>query len=721
MKYSRIAVSLWLLVSSLCLNAQTVPIGYLVNSLCAGWNQPVGATFNKSGTQLFVWEKAGLVWVCNWDATTHQYIKQSTPVIDINEEVGNWNDHGMLGFALDPHFDINGQIYLFYVVDRYYLLNYGTSAYQWWTNDYFSATIGRITRYKTNTVSGIVSADLTSRKILLGESKTTGIPINYDSHGVGSLAFAADGTLLASEGEGSSFLRVDNGSVSETYYIQALADGIIRPEENVGAFRAQMINSYSGKILRIDPTTGDGIPSNPFYSAAEPRAAKSRVWALGFRNPFRFSIKPNTGSTDPSAGDVGELYVGDVGFNTYEELDIVKKGGANFGWPIFEGYTPTAGYATTITYNKDEPNPLYGVNGCTQQYLSFQNLIKQATADNDPTVYNPFDPTQAITGSVSNRYFHNVPAIDWKHGKDSARVGIFSGNTLTVAQLGSLQSGANGNPFRGNCSVGGCWYTGNNFPSTFKNTYFQADYGGKWLQDFHIQNGVVTEVDSFAKGFAAIVCVVQNPLDGNLLFVDVGTNKVSEITSALTISLPVTLISFNVTATNDGNMAEWVTASEENVDSFELERSTNGFDFASIDNQPALNKEGQNRYSFNDGNFPHGDIYYRLRMVDIDKHYKYSNVVKLSSNAANNEKVLLVTPDPVVSNFTLSGNFSEDGTVQVVIRDIAGKKIKVFNKTVTVGFNSLFIGDLNKLQSGVYFVEVHGKDTVQKAKFVKAQ
>jgi hypothetical protein len=136
----------------------------------------------------------------------------------------------------------------------------------------------------------------------------------YQSHGVGSLVFASDGTLLVSCGDGASFNVEDSGSIDHTYYKQALIDGIIRPEENVGAFRAQLLNSHNGKLLRINPENGDGVSSNPFFDASAPRSAKSRVWALGLRNPFRVSIKPGTGSADPLTGDIGEVYIGDVGW-----------------------------------------------------------------------------------------------------------------------------------------------------------------------------------------------------------------------------------------------------------------------------------------------------------------------------------------------------------------------------------------------------------------------
>ena len=510
------------------LNAQTFPAGFSTVTIGSGWTEPVGAVYNKTGTKLFVWEKGGKVYVCNLSGGV--YVKQTMPVVDISAEVGNWRDHGMLGFALDPNFETNGLIYLLYVVDRHHLLYYGTGSYNASTNTYLSATIGRITRYKTVTSGGNLVIDVSTRFVLLGESKSTGIPILHESHGVGSLVFAADGTLLASAGDGASYNSVDNGGLSETYYAQAITDGIIRSNENVGAFRSQMVNSFNGKILRIDPVTGNGVSSNPFYTSASPRSAKSRVWAMGFRNPFRFTIRPNTGSTNPATGDIGEIYVGDVGWTVYEEMTIVKAPASNCGWPIFEGLTYMAGYQAATTANKDEPNPRYGIGGCTQQYFTFQNLIKQATADNITTVYNPCNTSIAISSGNPNRFFHRVPTIDWKHGIDSARVKKFSGNILGVAQIGSEASGVTGTPFHGNTASGSCWYTGNMFPSSYKNTYMQADYGGNWLKNFTILYvDQLQKVNDFGSGFAAIVSINENPLDGSLVYVDIGTQQVKKI------------------------------------------------------------------------------------------------------------------------------------------------------------------------------------------------
>ena len=370
-----------LLLGSFQLQAQTVPTGFSKANIGAGWDQPVGAAFTKAGTTLFVWQKGGKVFVCKLNSATHVYAKQSTPVIDLSAEVGDWRDHGLLGFALDPDFETNGFIYLLYVVDRHHLMNFGTPAYSNTKDNYFDATIGRVTRYKTIIDNGKIVTDPASRTILIGETKSTGIPILYESHGVGSLAFAADKTLLVSAGDAGSYNVIDSGNISQTYYQHALADGIIREEENVGSYRSQLVNSLNGKVLRIDPQTGDGISSNPFYQPSSPRSPQSRVWVMGLRNPFRFSVKPNTGSTSPSTGDIGEIYLGDVGWDSYEELDIIKKSGTNFGWPIYEGLASVWGYSTANTLNKDEPNPQFGVNGCTQQYFPFTKMLAQPKAD----------------------------------------------------------------------------------------------------------------------------------------------------------------------------------------------------------------------------------------------------------------------------------------------------------------------------------------------------
>jgi len=102
-------------------SAQIIISNFNIQSYKTGLSEVEGLRFDSSG-QVYVWEKAGKVWVIDTNG-----VKISTPLLDITEEVGNWRDHGLNGFALDPDFRTNGFFYLFYTVDRHYLMNFGTA------------------------------------------------------------------------------------------------------------------------------------------------------------------------------------------------------------------------------------------------------------------------------------------------------------------------------------------------------------------------------------------------------------------------------------------------------------------------------------------------------------------------------------------------------------------------------------------------------------------
>jgi glucose/arabinose dehydrogenase/PKD repeat protein len=921
MKKVSFLLSSILLISYIAAHSQALLSGFSATPIASGWDNPVGAAFTKNGQQLFVWEKAGKVYVCKRDGSG-AYIKQSTPALDISDEVGNWGDHGLLGFTFDPNFASNGYIYLLYVVDRHHLLNFGAGSYNSNANEYSSATIGRVTRYTIPDLNASnLIADEGTRLILLGESPSTGIPILLDSHGIGTLAFASDGTLLVSAGDGASYSGPDQGSHSSTYFQQALNDGIIRSAENVGAFRSQILNSHNGKLLRIDPATGDGVSSNPFYSGtsqAERRSPKSRVWALGFRNPFRFAIRPGTGSTNPLAGDIGEIYVGDVGWFTYEELNIIKSPGMNCGWPLYEGHTSIAEYFIINKTNLDEPNPLAG--GSCPQYFHFKQLLKQATEDGLTTIYNPCDASKPI--GTSNRYFHRRPAIDWNHDPASSqltRVGIFNDNNADVATIGTPESNVVGTPFSGRCTIAGVWYTGDAFPAGYKNTFFLADFDAQIIKRVTIDyTDVITRVDNFGSGFSELVCIIENPLDGTLVTVETSTNGVKRIsyggnqypvvkmssdktfgpsaldvsftgnasfdpeggsltyawdfgdgigssTSAnptyifnesspgaptkytvkftvkdsvnatatdsivisvnntppevditspiknsnyivggdttytlsaivtdtehdegqlkyawqtilrhnnhqhagvidttrnssvtigrpgcngenyywfikltvtdaaglstvdssnlfpacLTIPLPLVLRKFSVTQQGNENLVKWTTESEMNIVYFEVERSTDGFNFLPINQTPARNIPGPNEYNFTDNGFAAGVNYYRLKIVEAGSVIRYSVIVKTFSGIKS--EGLVISPNPVTGNFSVSYTAADNGHVILRISDINGRLVNTIHESVNRGQNIIYLQSMPAWKSGTYLISVQQGNDIQHGKLIKAE
>ncbi|WP_284740586.1 PQQ-dependent sugar dehydrogenase [Amycolatopsis sp. RTGN1] len=146
---------------------------------------------------------------------------------------------------------------------------------------------------------------------LVGEQTLFEVPGFFDVHGINSVIPAADGTLWLSIGDSGDFTKVD-----------------------AGALRSQDINQPYGKIFHL-AADGKGVPGNPYYDAANPASSASKVFARGFRNPFRMTIDQYSGLP----------VVGDVGWNTWEEVDVVQRG-SNQGWPCWEGNHPTPGYST---------------------------------------------------------------------------------------------------------------------------------------------------------------------------------------------------------------------------------------------------------------------------------------------------------------------------------------------------------------------------------------
>ncbi|QHT69502.1 PKD domain-containing protein [Rhodocytophaga rosea] len=510
--------------------AQTPPVGFSSATISNDWDEAVGLIFSKDGKYMFVWEKGGKVWV----------VRNGTKklIVDISEEVGNWHDHGMLGFALHPNFDVNGYFYLSYAVDRHHLLYFGTSSYSPTTSLEFKTSIGRVTRYTaTKNASGDYSVNKATRKILIGESRSTGIPLLSKTHGVGSLNFGTDGTLLVASGDGASPSATDNGgNAPGSYAVQARADGIITTQEDVGAFRSQLLESLNGKVLRINPETGDGIPSNPFYESARPRSARSRVFLLGLRNPFRVFVKPGTGSTDPTQGNPGVLMIGDVGFLQWEELNVATQKGQNFGWPLYEGldlnaaYSGYPAYQAKDTFNFHAPNPLYGVNGCTQRYFKFSNLLKQESTTN-PVFTNPCNTSQTIPASIKT-FKHTRPIIDWKHSTTGpSRTGTFSAaGAATIANIGAAGSPVTGPQFGGNAAVAGIWYTRTDFPAEYRNTLFFGDYAKGWIRNITLDaNNKPKSVRNFITSGASVVAMAMHPTEEGFYYINYGA-EIKKIT-----------------------------------------------------------------------------------------------------------------------------------------------------------------------------------------------
>ncbi len=439
-------------------SAQTLPPGFVVENAFPTTTFPslvVQVLFFPDGRKLVV-QRWGVVSTMAANGT-----QLPTPFIDLTSKVLVNGDRGLLGAALDPDFAVNRWVYFLYVVDPDSDDNEGNSS-----------AFSRVERYQASSSNPNV-ADLSTRQILIGGSWPTGIPDPAvdGSHTIGTLRFGRDKSLLLGAGDAAHFGTTDAGGLDAG----AFGSGKTPIAQDIGAFRAQSLNSLCGKILRVDKETGFGLPSNPYWDG-NPTSARSRVWAYGLRNPFRFNVRPGTGSTVPSDGRPGALYIGDVGWDTYEELNIARQGGVNFGWPCNESPSVQPNYAAVTS--TASPNP---------------NVLCSAPLNSE----NPAPRTS--------------PELWWNHG-----------NPNDSKPLG----------WKGSCSIGGSFYTASAYPLRYRNSYFIADYSNDWIRSVRVDtnDNVISGSDTlFATAAGGPVSIEVDPLSGDLFYCALDAGKVYRI------------------------------------------------------------------------------------------------------------------------------------------------------------------------------------------------
>lgn len=305
-----------ILLASLCAVADagpTLPPGFGSTPIGGPFVNPTSLEFLGPG-KLLVTEKRGTVVYLENDV-------RKNVVIDLSLETLDNGDRGLLSVAADPDFASNGLLYFLLIVDPN---QDGVEAEQF--------AYCRLVRYQANfQQNGDLVADLVTRHVLLGATWTTAIPSCHFSHAIGNVEFLSDGSLVLTAGDGAHYDLVDAGG----YDAPCFGPSALSLDQDIGAFRSVYPNSYSGKVLRIDRNTGLGLPDNPLWDG-NPNSVRSRVWASGLRNPYRFTKLPGTGPKE-------KLLISDVGWSTWEEVELCS-GGENFGWPCFEGALPQNAY-----------------------------------------------------------------------------------------------------------------------------------------------------------------------------------------------------------------------------------------------------------------------------------------------------------------------------------------------------------------------------------------
>ncbi len=307
----------------------TLPGSQLQNQvLVSGLIAPTSMDFSPDGSKMFIGEQRGIVRLVD------NGVLQTAPFLDFRDRINGTRDRGLLDIAVHPNFPATPYVYLLYTYDPPEVNQQAAGSLA--GVDGRGNRAGRLTRVTADAATGFQSIVANSEVVLVGKNSTWAnfnafinstsnfsappagilpdgsnlpdfIATDSESHTVGAIEFGIDGSLYASIGDGTSYNQVDPRTV-----------------------RVQDIDNLSGKILRIDPITGKGLSSNPFFNG-NADSNRSKVYQLGLRNPFRMAIHPTT----------GQPLSGDVGWTQWEEINL-GVAGSNFGWPYYEGGNGTS-------------------------------------------------------------------------------------------------------------------------------------------------------------------------------------------------------------------------------------------------------------------------------------------------------------------------------------------------------------------------------------------
>ena len=176
-------------------------------------------------------------------------------------------------------------------------------------------------------------------------------------------------------------------------------------------------------------------------------------------------------------------------------------------------------------------------------------------------------------------------------------------------------------------------------------------------------------------------------------------------------TLPIYLLKFDASKQKDKTLLEWSTSNEINSFLFDVEYSVNGRVFESIGTvNAAINSRSINTYSFIHNQPIKGINFYRLKMVDEDGAYKYSQVVKI---IINQRAQLEIFPNPTTGGFTIGG-LAANRISNIQLLDITGK---VINERKVIA--SSFYYRISEYQSGIYFIRVFSGNNIQQLKIIK--
>ncbi|WP_396144426.1 PQQ-dependent sugar dehydrogenase [Flavobacterium sp.] len=322
-----------------------------LTQFASGFTDPVEIT-HAGDSRLFVVQQGGLIKIVNANGTTN-----ATPFLNLSSIISTGGERGLLGLAFHPNYATNG----------FFFVNYTNTA---------GNTV--IARYSVSANPNVAS---TTGTILMTITQP------FSNHNGGSIKFGPDGYLYIGMGDGGS--GGDPGN------------------------RSQNISDNLGKMLRIDVNSSVApFYTNPTTNPYVGIAGNDEIWAIGLRNPWKFSFNRLN----------GDLWIADVGQNAIEEIDKISSPlpntGINFGWRCYEG------------------NSTYNTTGCAAASTMTFPFTQYARSGGACSVTGGYVYTGTLYPNFQNKYFFTDYCDDKIRMVNSAgtitTTSSFSGNSFAT-------------------------------------------------------------------------------------------------------------------------------------------------------------------------------------------------------------------------------------------------------------------------------------------------
>lgn len=189
--------------------------------------------------------------------------------------------------------------------------------------------------------------------------------------------------------------------------------------------------------------------------------------------------------------------------------------------------------------------------------------------------------------------------------------------------------------------------------------------------------------------------------------------------------LPVDLLSFTGSYKDNSTLLNWVVASEINSAYYTIERSTNSIDYCTIGTQLiAGNSYNRQQYRFTDNLENQYDklFYYRLKIVDIDGRFKFSNIVLIRKNQIATTGIK-VSPNPVMGGDLITVRFdaTDNSQVELSVIDMTGRIVATQQNSTSAGTNSVTLLNVNNLKPGMYIIRMNNASGVQTTRLIITQ